>query len=231
VLPPFQAAPIRLSCPLFSPAASLVIRVHRGPGHREAASAPGPASGLRAGSRSYEYAGSRSYEWSPWPSNRCSTVRGGPTVGRGVGWGQAGAAEILPFGPTADGRIYDLERLRDAQARPAAAPVRTGEHDFRCDCYRRRCLWVAMDLENARGGAVARTCRGQRVLRHRRGADQRGQARARRGLTVIVEAADADAVLRVAVGGRIFLDSPRGAGTCLRVELPLRAENGAVSSR
>jgi len=76
-------------------------------------------------------------------------------------------------------------------------------------------------------------------------------------VTVIVEAADADAVLRVAVrddgaggadfargtglvglkdrmealGGRIFLDSPRGAGTCLRVELPLRAENGGVSSR
>jgi AAA ATPase domain/Protein kinase domain len=31
---------------------------------------------------------------------------------------------------TADGMIYDLERLRDAQARPAAAPVRVGEHDF-----------------------------------------------------------------------------------------------------
>jgi hypothetical protein len=61
--------------------------------------------------------------------------------------GRRGAAEILPFGPTADGLIYDLERLRDAQARPAAAPVRTGEHDFRCGCYRRRGLWVAMDLE------------------------------------------------------------------------------------
>jgi predicted ATPase/signal transduction histidine kinase len=31
---------------------------------------------------------------------------------------------------TADGVIYDLERLRDAQARPAAAPVGVGEHDF-----------------------------------------------------------------------------------------------------
>jgi predicted ATPase/signal transduction histidine kinase len=31
---------------------------------------------------------------------------------------------------TADGVIYDLERLRDAQARPAAAPIRIGEHDF-----------------------------------------------------------------------------------------------------
>ena len=30
---------------------------------------------------------------------------------------------------TADGVVYDLERLRDAQARPAAAPLRVGEHD------------------------------------------------------------------------------------------------------
>jgi signal transduction histidine kinase len=34
-----------------------------------------------------------------------------------------------------------------------------------------------------------------------------------------------------ALGGRIFLDSPRGAGTSLRVELPLNAENGGVSPR
>lgn len=34
-----------------------------------------------------------------------------------------------------------------------------------------------------------------------------------------------------ALSGRIFLDSPRGAGTSLRVELPLSAENGGVSSR
>jgi GAF domain-containing protein len=31
-----------------------------------------------------------------------------------------------------------------------------------------------------------------------------------------------------ALGGRIFLDSPRGAGTRLRVELPLTAANGRV---
>ena len=31
-----------------------------------------------------------------------------------------------------------------------------------------------------------------------------------------------------ALGGRIFLDSPRGAGTSLRVELPLAASNGGV---
>ena len=31
-----------------------------------------------------------------------------------------------------------------------------------------------------------------------------------------------------AIGGRIFLDSPRGAGTSLRVELPITAANGAV---
>ncbi len=31
-----------------------------------------------------------------------------------------------------------------------------------------------------------------------------------------------------ALGGRIFLDSPRGAGTSLRVELPLTAANGRV---
>ncbi len=34
-----------------------------------------------------------------------------------------------------------------------------------------------------------------------------------------------------ALGGRIFLDSPRGAGTSLRVEFPLTATNGGVISR
>jgi signal transduction histidine kinase len=34
-----------------------------------------------------------------------------------------------------------------------------------------------------------------------------------------------------ALGGRIFLDSPRGAGTSLRVELPLAATDGEVTSR
>ncbi|HTF51339.1 MAG TPA: GAF domain-containing sensor histidine kinase [Pseudonocardia sp.] len=34
-----------------------------------------------------------------------------------------------------------------------------------------------------------------------------------------------------ALGGRISLDSPRGAGTSLRVELPLTATNGGVTSR
>jgi glucose-6-phosphate-specific signal transduction histidine kinase len=32
-----------------------------------------------------------------------------------------------------------------------------------------------------------------------------------------------------AIGGRIFLDSPRGAGTSLRVELPITAANGDVT--
>jgi signal transduction histidine kinase len=32
-----------------------------------------------------------------------------------------------------------------------------------------------------------------------------------------------------AIGGRIFLDSPRGAGTSLRVELPITAANGDVA--
>jgi signal transduction histidine kinase len=78
-----------------------------------------------------------------------------------------------------------------------------------------------------------------------------------RASTVAVTVEAADAVLRVAVrddgaggadyargtglvglkdrvealGGRIFLDSPRGAGTSLRVELPLSAENGGASPR
>jgi len=30
-----------------------------------------------------------------------------------------------------------------------------------------------------------------------------------------------------ALGGRIFLDSPRGAGTTIRVELPLTSTNGS----
>jgi len=34
-----------------------------------------------------------------------------------------------------------------------------------------------------------------------------------------------------ALGGRILLDSPRGAGTSLRVELPLAATDGDVTSR
>jgi signal transduction histidine kinase len=34
-----------------------------------------------------------------------------------------------------------------------------------------------------------------------------------------------------AIGGRIFLDSPRGAGTSLRVELPITAANGGVAIR
>ena len=33
-----------------------------------------------------------------------------------------------------------------------------------------------------------------------------------------------------ALGGRIFLDSPHGAGTALRVELPLTGANGGVTS-
>jgi signal transduction histidine kinase len=32
-----------------------------------------------------------------------------------------------------------------------------------------------------------------------------------------------------AIGGRIYLDSPRGAGTSLRVELPITAANGEVA--
>jgi len=34
-----------------------------------------------------------------------------------------------------------------------------------------------------------------------------------------------------ALGGRIFLDSPLGAGTSLRVELPLAAADGDLTSR
>ena len=34
-----------------------------------------------------------------------------------------------------------------------------------------------------------------------------------------------------ALGGRIFLESPRGGGTSLRVELPLTATNGGVTAR
>jgi signal transduction histidine kinase len=76
-------------------------------------------------------------------------------------------------------------------------------------------------------------------------------------VTVTVEADAAGAVLRVAVrddgtggadfrrgtglaglkdrvealGGQIFLDSPRGAGTSLRAELPLATVNGGDTSR
>ena len=76
-------------------------------------------------------------------------------------------------------------------------------------------------------------------------------------VTVTVEADDAETVLRLAVsddgvggaaftrgtglvglkdrvealGGRIFLESPRGGGTSLRVELPLTATNGGVTAR
>jgi hypothetical protein len=47
---------------------------------------------------------------------------------------------------------------------------------------------------------------------------------------VTVEVDAADAVLRVeALGGRIFLHSPRGEGTSLRVELPLPATNGGTA--
>jgi chemotaxis protein histidine kinase CheA len=34
-----------------------------------------------------------------------------------------------------------------------------------------------------------------------------------------------------ALGGRIFVDSPPGAGTTLRAELPLTTANGGLSSR
>jgi signal transduction histidine kinase len=34
-----------------------------------------------------------------------------------------------------------------------------------------------------------------------------------------------------AIGGRIVLDSPRGAGTSVRAELPLTPANGAVTTR
>jgi signal transduction histidine kinase len=77
------------------------------------------------------------------------------------------------------------------------------------------------------------------------------------GFTVAVEADATDAVLRVAVhddgaggadfsrgtglvglkdrvealGGRIFLHSPRSAGTSLRVELPITAVDGGVAPR
>jgi chemotaxis protein histidine kinase CheA len=34
-----------------------------------------------------------------------------------------------------------------------------------------------------------------------------------------------------ALGGRILLDSPRGAGTSMRVEFPLTGANGGGTSR
>ena len=114
---------------------------------------------------------------------------------------------------------------------------------------------VPVDLQVHDRPAAARTGRSQRLLRGRRGTDQRGQARPRlrrhrpgrgrrrraarhdprrrrggadlargTGLTGLKDRVEA-------IGGRIILHSPRGAGTTLRAELPLTPANGDVTAR
>ena len=65
---------------------------------------------------------------------------------------------------TADGLVYDLERLRDAQARPAAAAFRVGEHDVPVRLLPPSRLVGRDDevaaLEAAFAGALAGQCRG-----------------------------------------------------------------------
>jgi signal transduction histidine kinase len=65
---------------------------------------------------------------------------------------------------TADGVVYDLERLLDAQARPAAAALRVGEHDFPLRLLPPSQLVGRDDevaaLEAAFEGALAARCRG-----------------------------------------------------------------------
>ncbi|MEN3264450.1 MAG: hypothetical protein V7646_1344, partial [Pseudonocardia sp.] len=65
---------------------------------------------------------------------------------------------------TAEGVVYDLERLRDAQARPAAAPVRIGAHDVPLRLLPPSRLVGRDDemaaLEAAFGEALAGGCRG-----------------------------------------------------------------------
>ena len=65
---------------------------------------------------------------------------------------------------TADGLIYDLERLREARARPAAAVFRIGEHDFAVRLVPPSRLAGRDEevaaLEAAFAGALADRCRG-----------------------------------------------------------------------
>ena len=65
---------------------------------------------------------------------------------------------------TADGLVYDLERLRHAQAHPAAAVFRVGEHDFPVRLLPPSRLAGRDDevaaLEAAFAGALAGRCRG-----------------------------------------------------------------------
>jgi signal transduction histidine kinase len=64
----------------------------------------------------------------------------------------------------AEGVVYDLRRVRDAQARPAAARIRIGEHDFPPRLSAPSRLVGREDevaaLEEAFGGALAGRCRG-----------------------------------------------------------------------
>jgi len=73
----------------------------------------------------------------------------------------------------------------------------------------------AADVEVAADGGVLRVC----VRDDGRGGAGFGHGSGLVGLRDRVEA----------LGGQIFLDSPRGAGTSLRVELPLTAAKGGVT--
>ena len=65
---------------------------------------------------------------------------------------------------TADGLVYDLERLRDAAARPAAAVFGSASMMFRCGCSRRRGWWAARTRwrrwRRRSSEALAGRCRG-----------------------------------------------------------------------
>ena len=74
---------------------------------------------------------------------------------------------------------------------------------------------AAADVEVASDGGVLRVC----VRDDGRGGADFGHGSGLVGLRDRVEA----------LGGQIFLDSPRGAGTTLRVELPLTATKGGVT--
>ena len=68
---------------------------------------------------------------------------------------------------TADGLVYDLERLQDARARPAAAALRVGEHDVPARLLPPSRLAGRDDevaaLEAAFADALAGQCRGMLV--------------------------------------------------------------------
>jgi signal transduction histidine kinase len=80
--------------------------------------------------------------------------------------------------------------------------------------------------KHARASAVTVTVEADAVLRIAVRDDGAGGADFARGTGLVGLKGRVEAL-----GGRIFLDSPRGAGTSLRVEVPLGAENGGVSVR